>query len=153
MYFDGSFTLNGTGASVVLIYSKGDRLLYVIRLYFHAINNVPEYEALVNGLRIAAELRIQRIFIRWDSQLVANKVMGELNYYDSHMAAYRQEIRRLEVKFNGFELLHILQWDNKATNVLALLGLGHESPPPGVFAQDLFKPSIRLEEDCNTPCL
>jgi ribonuclease HI len=64
MYFDGSFTLNGTGASVVLISSKGDRLLYVIRLYFHAINNVPEYEALVNGMRIAAELRIQWIFIR-----------------------------------------------------------------------------------------
>jgi hypothetical protein len=30
MYFDGSFTLNGVGGGVVLIYPKGDQLLYVI---------------------------------------------------------------------------------------------------------------------------
>jgi hypothetical protein len=30
---------------------------------------------------------------------------------------------------------------------LAWLGSSCESPPPGVFVQDLFKPSIRLEED------
>jgi ribonuclease HI len=58
MYFDGSFTLNGAGGGVVLISPKGDQLHYVIRLHFPAINNVVEYEALVNGLRIATELRI-----------------------------------------------------------------------------------------------
>jgi hypothetical protein len=30
-------------------------------------------------------------------------------------------------------------------------GLSHEQPPPGVFAQDLFKPSIRLKEDITGP--
>jgi hypothetical protein len=30
MYFDGSFTLNGAGGGIILISSKGDRLLYVI---------------------------------------------------------------------------------------------------------------------------
>jgi ribonuclease HI len=52
MYFDGSFTLNGAEGGVVLIHHKGDRLLYVIQLHFRATNNVAEYEALVNGLRI-----------------------------------------------------------------------------------------------------
>jgi ribonuclease HI len=55
MYFDGSFTLNGARGGVVLISPKEDRLLYVIRLHFHTTNNVEEYEALVNGLCIAAE--------------------------------------------------------------------------------------------------
>jgi ribonuclease HI len=36
----------------------GDRLLYVIQLHFRVTNNVVEYEALINGLRIAVELRI-----------------------------------------------------------------------------------------------
>jgi ribonuclease HI len=63
MYFDGSFTLNGVGRGVVLISPKGDRLLYVIRLHIHATNNVALYEALVNGLRIATELRIQWLYI------------------------------------------------------------------------------------------
>jgi ribonuclease HI len=59
MYFDGSFTLNNVGGGVVLISPKGGQLIYVIRLHFHATNNVAQYEALVNGLRITTKLRIQ----------------------------------------------------------------------------------------------
>jgi ribonuclease HI len=108
MYFDGSFTLNDAGGGVVLISPKGDRLLYVIRLHFYATNNVAEYEALVNSLRITTELGIQRLYMQGDSEFIINQVMGELNCHDSCMAAYRQEVRRLEEKFDGFELHHIL---------------------------------------------
>jgi ribonuclease HI len=73
----------------VLISPKGDRLLCVIRLHFRATNNVAEYEALVNDLRITTELRVQRLYIRGDSELSVNQVMGESNYHDSCMAAYR----------------------------------------------------------------
>jgi ribonuclease HI len=58
MYFNGSFTPNGAGRGVVMISPKGHRLLYVIRLHFRVTNNVVEYEAVVNGLRITAELRV-----------------------------------------------------------------------------------------------
>jgi ribonuclease HI len=59
MYFDDFFTLNGAWRGIILISPKGDRLLYVIWLYFCATNNVAEYEALVNGLRITVELRVR----------------------------------------------------------------------------------------------
>jgi ribonuclease HI len=36
---------------------------YVIRLHFVASNNIAEYEALINGLHIAAELGIKRLDI------------------------------------------------------------------------------------------
>jgi ribonuclease HI len=71
-----------------MISPKGDRLLYVIRLHFCATNNVVEYEALVNGLCITAELEIQRLYIRGDSKLVVNQVMGELNCHNSRMVFY-----------------------------------------------------------------
>jgi ribonuclease HI len=58
IYFDGSFTLNGAERCVVLISPKGDRLLYISRLHFCATNNVAEFTALVNGLRIAAKLGV-----------------------------------------------------------------------------------------------
>jgi hypothetical protein len=60
------------------------------------------------------------------------------------MAAYRQEVRKLEEKVDGFELQHILRQDNEATDALNQLESSREPPPPGVFTQDLFKPSIRL---------
>ena len=56
MYFDGSVMAPGSGSGVVLISPNGSRLRYAIRLHFLASNNVVEYEALINGLRIAIEL-------------------------------------------------------------------------------------------------
>ena len=56
MYFDRSVMALGSRARVVLISSNGSRLHYAIHLHFLASNNAMEYEALINGLRIAMEL-------------------------------------------------------------------------------------------------
>ena len=56
MYFDESVMAPGSGAGVVLISPDGSRLCYAIHLHFSASNNAMEYEALINGLRIAIEL-------------------------------------------------------------------------------------------------
>ena len=56
MYFNRSVMAPGSGAGVVLISSNGSRLRYAICLHFLASNNATEYEALINGLRIAIEL-------------------------------------------------------------------------------------------------
>jgi hypothetical protein len=66
----------------------------VIQLYFHATNNVVEYEVLVNGLRIISELGVQQLYIRGNSELIINQVMGELNCHDSSMVPYLQEMRQ-----------------------------------------------------------
>jgi hypothetical protein len=42
MYFDGSYTLKGAGAGVVLIPSEGDMLKYAIQIEFFATNNIAE---------------------------------------------------------------------------------------------------------------
>jgi ribonuclease HI len=59
MYFDGSYTLKGVGAGVVLIPPEGDVLKYAMQLEFSATNNIAEYEGLVNGLRLAKDLGIR----------------------------------------------------------------------------------------------
>jgi ribonuclease HI len=59
MYFEGSYTLKGAGVGVVLIPPEGDILKYAIQLEFLDTNNVAEYEGLVNGLRLAKDLRIR----------------------------------------------------------------------------------------------
>jgi ribonuclease HI len=59
IYFDGSYTLKGVGAGVVLIPLEGDILKYAIQLEFPVINNITEYEGLATGLRLAKDLGIQ----------------------------------------------------------------------------------------------
>jgi ribonuclease HI len=71
VYFNGSYTLKGAGAGVVLIVPKGDILKYAIQLNFPATNNIAEYDGLVTGLRLAKELSIRWLLIWGDSQLVA----------------------------------------------------------------------------------
>jgi ribonuclease HI len=59
MYFDGSYTLKGAGAGIVLILLEGDVLKYAIQLEFLATNNIAGYEGLVIGLWLAKDLGIQ----------------------------------------------------------------------------------------------
>jgi ribonuclease HI len=54
-------------AGLLFISPLGKHLGYVLRLHFPASNNVAEYEALVNGLRIAIELGVRRLDARGDS--------------------------------------------------------------------------------------
>jgi hypothetical protein len=59
MYFDGSYTLKGVGAGIVLIPPEGDMLKYATQIEFPATNNIAEYEGLVTGLQLAKELSIR----------------------------------------------------------------------------------------------
>ena len=58
MFFDGSKMLNGSGAGVVLMSPKGDKLNYVLRIHFDSSNNEAKYEALLYGLLLPLELAL-----------------------------------------------------------------------------------------------
>ena len=115
---------------------------YSVRLHFPASNNVAEYEALVNGLRIAIELGIRRLEIRGDSQLVVGQVTKESSSHDEKMAAYCEEVRKLEDKFDGLELKHIPRRLNEAVDTLAKMALTREPVPAGIFSNDQHRPAI-----------
>ena len=78
----------GAGVGLVFVSPFGVCMRYMVHLHFPSSNNVAEYEALVNGLRIAIELGIRRLDIRGDSQLVINQVMKESSCHDTKMEAY-----------------------------------------------------------------
>nr|AAT94049.1 putative polyprotein [Oryza sativa Japonica Group] len=146
MHFDGSKRLSGTGAGVVLISPTGERLSYVLWIHFSASHNVAEYEALLHGPRIAISLGIKRLIVRGDSQLVVNQVMKEWSCLDDNMTAYRQEVRKLEDKFDGLELSHVLRHNNEAADRLANFGSKREVAPSDVFVEHLYEPTVPQKE-------
>nr|ABA97230.1 retrotransposon protein, putative, Ty3-gypsy subclass [Oryza sativa Japonica Group] len=146
MHFDGSKRLTGTGAGVVLISPTGERLSYVLWIHFSASHNVAEYEALLHGLRIAISLSIRRLIVRGYSQLVVNQVMKEWSCLDDNMTAYRQEVRKLENKFDGLELTHVLRHNNEAADRLANFGSKREAAPSDVFVEHLYEPTVPRKE-------
>jgi ribonuclease HI len=146
MYFDGSLMKTGVGAGLLFISPLGKHVRYVIRLHFPASNNVAEYEALVNGLRIAVELGVRCLDARGDSQLVIDQVMKNSHYRDRKMEAYCDEVRRLEVKFYGLELNHVARRYNKTADELAKIASGWTTVPPNVFSRDMYQPSIKIDD-------
>jgi ribonuclease HI len=103
-------------AGLLFISPLEKHVRYVIHLHFPASNNVAEYEALVNGLRIAVELGVRRLDTRGDSQLVIDQVMKNSHCRDRKMEAYCDEVWRLEDKFYGLELNHVARRYNETAN-------------------------------------
>ncbi|XP_066396401.1 uncharacterized protein [Miscanthus floridulus] len=58
------------------------------------------------------------------------------------MEAYYKLVHRLEDKFDGLELNHIVQKFNEAVDELAKMASARAPVPPNVFARDLHEPSI-----------
>jgi ribonuclease HI len=146
MYFGGSLMKIGAGAGLLFISPLGKHVRYVLRLHFLASNNVAEYEALVNGLRITVELGVRRLDARGDSQLVIDQVMKNSHCRDRKMEAYCDEVRRLEDKFYGLELNHIARRYNETVDELAKIASGQTKVPPNVFSRDIHQPSIKIDD-------
>jgi ribonuclease HI len=146
MFFDGSLMKTGAGAGLLFISPLGKHLRYVLRLHFPASNNVAEYEALVNGLRITIELGVRRLDARGDSQLVIDQVMRNSHCRDPKMETYCDEVRRLEDKFYGLELNHIARRYNVTVDELAKIASGRTTVPLDVFSRDLHQPSVKTDD-------
>jgi ribonuclease HI len=146
MYFNGSLVKTGAGAGLLFISPLRKHVRYVLRLHFPASNNVAEYEALVNGLRIAIELGVRRLDACGDSQLVIDQVMKNSHCHDRKMEAYCDEVWRLEDKFYGLELNHIARWYNETADELAKIASGRTTVPPDVFSRDIHQPSVQIDD-------
>ena len=84
-----------------MISPEGGKYRYAVRLHFPASNNIAGYEALVNGLCIAIDLRATRLYVYDNSKLVVDQVMKDSNCESPLMDAYCKEVRKLEGKFRG----------------------------------------------------
>jgi ribonuclease HI/transposase InsO family protein len=146
MYFDGSLMKTGAGVGLLFISLLGKHLRCVLRLHFPASNNMAEYEALVNGLRIAIELGVWHLDAHGDSQLVIDQVMKNSHCRDRKMEAYCDKVRRLEDKFYGLELNHVARRYNETADELAKIASGRTTGPPDVFSRDIHQPSVKIDD-------
>ncbi|XP_063948146.1 uncharacterized protein LOC135152232 [Daucus carota subsp. sativus] len=69
LYVDGAINENGAGAGIVLVSSEGHKLQSSIHFDFKATNNDAEYEALISGLKLALEMRVENMNVYSDSML------------------------------------------------------------------------------------
>nr|GEX30060.1 reverse transcriptase domain-containing protein [Tanacetum cinerariifolium] len=76
LYTDGASNEHRSCARLILIYQEGVEYSYALHLNFDNSNNDAKYEALLAGLRIATEMKVENVHAFIDSKLVANQVDG-----------------------------------------------------------------------------
>ena len=67
---DGSSNEGGSGAGLILVSPEGHQMHYSLRFRFKVSNDEVKYKALIAGLNLAKEMKMESLEIYSDSQLV-----------------------------------------------------------------------------------
>nr|GEX25857.1 reverse transcriptase domain-containing protein [Tanacetum cinerariifolium] len=89
--------MDGSGEGLILTNPEGIEFTYTLRFQFVASNNEAEYEALIVGLRIAAQMGVKNVHVSVDSKLVANQVLGTYVAKEENMVKYLDKVKILAV--------------------------------------------------------
>ncbi|KAL0461390.1 UNVERIFIED_CONTAM: Ribonuclease HI [Sesamum latifolium] len=146
LHVDGSSTMQGSGAGVVLTTPQGDDLECAIKFDFKASNNKAEYEALVLGMRMALDAGTLHLLAYSDSQLIVKQVSGEYEAKEESMVQYIQQIEELKIKFKRFQLQQIPREENvKADSLSKLASALEDCKTWRITVQHLPQPRIPLD--------
>ncbi|XP_074352704.1 uncharacterized protein LOC141691851 [Apium graveolens] len=104
LHIDGVVNNSGSGAGIVLVTPEGHRLMSAIHFKFYVTNNDAEYEALINGLKLALKVGAMNLIVRSDSELVVNQVNGGFQAWGPHTELYMRCAQRLLEKFENARL-------------------------------------------------
>ena len=74
LFVDGSSNQQGCDVGLVFQTPSGEQMEYAICMGFKATNNEAKYKALLAGLRVVMNLRVDSLDAFSDSQLVVNQV-------------------------------------------------------------------------------
>ncbi|XP_074336590.1 uncharacterized protein LOC141673747 [Apium graveolens] len=104
LHIDRAMNNNGSGAGIFLITPEGHRLMSAIHFKFYATNNDAEYEALINGLKLALEVWAMNLIVRSDSELVMNQVNAGFQARGPRTELYMRCAQRLLKKISNARL-------------------------------------------------
>ncbi|XP_074374754.1 uncharacterized protein LOC141715174 [Apium graveolens] len=104
LHVDGTVNKSGSGAGIVLVTPEGYRLMSAIHFKFYVTNNDTEYEALINGLKLALEVGVVNMIVRSDSELVVNQVNRGFQSRGPRTELYKRCAQHLSEKFRSARL-------------------------------------------------
>ncbi|VFQ86119.1 unnamed protein product, partial [Cuscuta campestris] len=121
MAVDGASGPRGYGGGIVFTTPEGFKIYHAIVFNFKLTNNEAEYEALAGGLRLAQALKISRVSIKSDSNLIVGQVTGNMEAREGRMAQYKDLVLALLKGFEEFKIAQIPRAENADADLLSKL--------------------------------
>ncbi|GKD49833.1 reverse transcriptase domain-containing protein [Tanacetum coccineum] len=144
LFTNGSSYVDGSGAGLILTSPKGTEFTYALRFQFTASNNEAEYEALIAGLRIAAQMGVRNVQVSIDSKLVANQILGTYVSKEENMVKYFEKAKSLISGFANFSISKVPRSKADALSKIASTSFSHLAKQ--VLVEILKEKSIQEEE-------
>jgi len=107
LFFDGSKYLEGPGVGCIPKDMKGRKNLIACILELPCTNNIVEYEALLQGLRKAIDLKDEKIKVFGDSEIFIILVRNIIHFLSIHLKHYQLEVWELINRFVSFNISSI----------------------------------------------
>ncbi|XP_019150529.1 PREDICTED: uncharacterized protein LOC109147322 [Ipomoea nil] len=144
MHADGASSRRHCGGGVMFISPEGFRQYYALSYLFPTSNNEAEYEAVLNGLRLAKALGVKRLRIKTDSRLVVGQISGTCEAKNTRMTLCKERAVEMLKKFGAYEIEYISRADNVEADILSKIAL--EGVPDHLVKicqkEELNRPSI-----------
>ncbi|XP_021721069.1 uncharacterized protein LOC110688614 [Chenopodium quinoa] len=121
VFTDGSATVNGSGAGLVITFPEGKNCEYGFKFSFKDSNNKVEYEVAIAGLELCIALEAEHVCLKTDSQLVANQIWGEYEAKEPSMISYLAKIKSVIAKLRTFEIELYPRGQNAQVDALSKL--------------------------------
>nr|GEU94001.1 reverse transcriptase domain-containing protein [Tanacetum cinerariifolium] len=147
LFTNGSSCVDGSGAGLILTSPEGTEFTYALRFQFIASNNEAEYEALIAGLRIAAQMGVHNVHVSVASKLVANQVP------ETYVAKEENKTKSLISGFDNFSISQVPRSKNKKEDALSKIAstsfahiskqeviLNGDSPIPTMVVDGVVQP-------------
>ncbi|XP_074377037.1 uncharacterized protein LOC141718555 [Apium graveolens] len=147
LYVDGAVNGNGAGSGIVPVSPEGHKLQSCIHFGFKVTNNDAEYEALITGLKLALEMKVENLYVFSDSMLVVGHIKGGFQARGPRTDLYMRHAEELMGKFKEVNLEQIPRTQNADADALAKLGSQRKATLLGVIPLEIQKqPSIFQDE-------
>ena len=121
MFFDGATRQNGAGAGVIFIIPEGEVLPFSFSLTECCSNNMAEYQALILGLKMAVNIKMSRLKVFGDSQLVIRQLLSLYEVKKPEFIPYHKYALKLITSLDCVTLEHVPRKENKQADALANL--------------------------------
>ena len=120
LFADGGSRGNpGHAASGAVIVAPDGEVLAEVGTYLGiATNNVAEWNGLVEGLACARDLKIERLAVRLDSELVVKQLTGEYRVKHPTLQPFHAKAKQLLRGFSAIDLKHVPRKENKLADAL-----------------------------------
>ncbi len=120
LFFDGACRGNpGPMGIGIVLFEKGKKVKEVSKRLGKGTNNIAEWTALIEGLKLAKAHGCKELEVRGDSQLIIRQIMGRYRVKNRNLLPLFNEAKKLCSDFEKIDFRWVEREQNADTDTLS----------------------------------